>query len=114
MAVAAIAAVSWLLVTNVVGAPVPFQFTTALLAKLLPLTVKVNAGPPTCALSGDSSVILGTIPGCGALFLCELYPHAAHCITSQSTQIVFMTLPTFRGSVTKGNGTECQLIVIFM
>jgi len=55
IAEAGITTVSWFALTNVLPVcAVPFQFTVALLAKLLPFTVKVNAGPPDVALGGVS------------------------------------------------------------
>jgi len=61
---AAIAAVSCCAVTWVVGRGAPFQFTTALLLKLLPLTVKVKAEAPAFALFGTIAVRTGTTAGC--------------------------------------------------
>ena len=63
MAVAGTSAVSCLAVTNVVVRFVPFHFTIESDAKLEPLTVKMNAGPPAFVLSGDNSAITGTTPG---------------------------------------------------
>jgi hypothetical protein len=45
--------------TNVVGKAEPFHRTTAPCAKLLPLTVKVKAGPPAVAEPGFKLVIAG-------------------------------------------------------
>jgi hypothetical protein len=46
MAEAGIATVSWFAAGWAVVCAVPFQFTTALLLKVLPLTVKVKAASP--------------------------------------------------------------------
>jgi hypothetical protein len=46
--------------TNVVLSGVPFQFTTAPLTKLLPLTVRVKLVPPAAVLVGKSELIVGT------------------------------------------------------
>src|ERR1700716_1138965 len=70
--------VSWCALTKVVlVCAVPFQFTVAFAAKLLPLTTKLNAGPPEVMLGGASWVIAGIAPGCGAAAALELYPHAS-------------------------------------
>ena len=66
MSAAAIAAVSCCAVTWVVARCAPFQFTTALLLNLLPLTVKVKAEAPAVALFGTIAATTGTIAGCGA------------------------------------------------
>jgi hypothetical protein len=52
-------AVSWLALTKVVARDVVFQRTTALDAKPLPFTVRVNAGPPAVAEFGLREVIAG-------------------------------------------------------
>jgi hypothetical protein len=52
--VAGIVAVSWLPVTRVVVCLAPFQLMTALVEKLLPLTVNVNWGSPEFAVLGTS------------------------------------------------------------
>src|SRR5207253_8129871 len=69
---AAIAAVSCCAVTWVVVRCAPFQFTTALLLNLLPLTVKVKLGAPAFAVFGTIAATTGTIAGCGAGGLGEL------------------------------------------
>ena len=61
---AAIAAVSCCAVTWVVFRCVPFQFTTALLLKLLPFTVKVKAAAPAVAVFGTIALRTGTTAGC--------------------------------------------------
>jgi hypothetical protein len=48
------------LLTKVVVRGLPFQRTTALLTKPVPLTVSVNAVPPAVALVGESDVSAGT------------------------------------------------------
>jgi len=55
-----IAAVSWLLETNVVVRSEPPHFTTAPLTKLVPLTVSVKPAPPAVAEEGLKPVRLGT------------------------------------------------------
>src|SRR5207237_255466 len=60
MSAAAIAALSWVLDTGVVVRAAPFHFTTAPATKLVPLTVRVNAGPPEAVLLGDSEPRVGT------------------------------------------------------
>jgi hypothetical protein len=52
-------AVNCVALTNVVVSPVPFQFTTAPLRKLVPFTVSVNAGPPAGVVAGLRLVIVG-------------------------------------------------------
>ncbi len=65
MAEAGTVTISWLPLTKVVFAvcAVPFQFTTALAPKLVPLTVRVNAAPPAVALLGESCRDGGHGPG---------------------------------------------------
>src|SRR5439155_25140241 len=92
IAEAGIAAVSCFPVTKVVVWLVPLNLTTALLLKLLPLTVNVKAGSPAFALSGESSVMAGTTPGCGVGVLeGDPYPHAKDSIVSHSASNIFMT-----------------------
>ncbi len=57
---AGIAAVSWVELTNVVVLSEPFHLVTEEEIKLLPLRVKVNAGPSTAASVGDMLVNIGT------------------------------------------------------
>src|SRR5205814_1825261 len=52
-------AVSCVEETNVVVSGVPFQFTVAPLTKLVPLTVKLNCGPPAVAQVGLSELMVG-------------------------------------------------------
>src|ERR1700687_5817070 len=78
IAVAGIVAVSWLPVTRVVVCLAPFQLMTALVEKLLPLTVNVNWGSPEFAVLGTSCATAGITPGCGAMPLGALYPHPRH------------------------------------
>lgn len=60
MSVAGIAAVSCVLLTNVVDRLAPFQFTRVLVKKPVPLTVSVKPPPPAVALAGAIDVIVGT------------------------------------------------------
>src|SRR2546427_163016 len=88
---AGIADVSWFAVKKVVVVCAPFHLMTASWLKVFPFTVNVNPGPPEFALSGESSIIVGTAPGCGAAALGELYPpHPNHNIVSNNTEIIFM------------------------
>ena len=57
--VAGMAAVSCVAPTNVVERELPFHFTVAALTKLVPVTVRVNAGLPADALFGESAVMVG-------------------------------------------------------
>jgi hypothetical protein len=57
--VAEIAAVSWLLLTNVVVRGEPSQTTTALLLKFPPFTVNENPAAPAVALLGEIEVTEG-------------------------------------------------------
>src|SRR5512136_368207 len=59
MSAAGMLAVSRVLLTYVVARALPFQRTTEPLTKPVPLTVRVNAGPPTAALDGLRLVIVG-------------------------------------------------------
>src|SRR5206468_973849 len=52
MSAAAICAVSWVLLPNVVDRAVPFHWTTAEATKFVPVTVSVKAGSPPVALGG--------------------------------------------------------------
>ena len=87
---AGIAVVSWFPVMKVVVCFAPFQLMDASEAKLLPLTVNMNPGPPELAVFGTSCITTGTAPGCGAAALGELYPHPKHSSVSNNTEIVFM------------------------
>ena len=60
MSVARIAAVSWVVLTNVVVRSVPFHLTTELEIKFVPLTVRVKAVPPAVADVGLRLVVVGT------------------------------------------------------
>jgi hypothetical protein len=95
---------------------VPFQFTTALALKELPLTVKVKPWPPALAVLGMICEIAGTIPACGGVVLGELYPHPKLNIASNSTHIAFMStsIPRLRMDFSKGETGECQAGVIFV
>jgi len=59
MADAGTSAVTRVALTYVVASAVPFQCTADEAKKLLPLTVRVNAGPPAVALLGESAEIVG-------------------------------------------------------
>src|ERR1700677_5117933 len=52
-------AISWFALTWAVVSAVPFPFMVALLEKLLPFTVSMNAAPPEFMFEGGSSVMLG-------------------------------------------------------
>jgi len=52
-------AVSCVEETNVVVSAVPFQFTVAPETKFVPMTVKVNCGPPAVAQAGLSELMVG-------------------------------------------------------
>src|SRR5882724_6152999 len=60
MSLAEIAAVNWLLDTNVVVRFAPFQRTTEVETKPVPFTVRVNGGPPAATDVGLSAVVVGT------------------------------------------------------
>jgi len=60
MSEAKIAAVIWVLLTNVVGLGAPLKFTVAPFTKPTPLTVNVNAAEPATALEGEIELIVGT------------------------------------------------------
>src|SRR5438309_7585428 len=60
MSAGVIAAVSWVAETRVVARFAPFQRTTELPTKLVPVTVNVNPGPPAGAEAGFSPVVVGT------------------------------------------------------
>src|SRR6266404_29508 len=60
MSAAVIAAVSWMVLTKVVGRAAPFHCTVVEpFTNPVPLTVSVKAAPPTVALVGTSAVIVG-------------------------------------------------------
>jgi hypothetical protein len=58
--VAAIAAVSCVLLRKVVGRGLPFQLTTDADVKPDPFTVSENPAPPATVLDGDNEVATGT------------------------------------------------------
>ena len=60
MSVAGIAAVSCVAETSVVVRSAPFQRTIDPAMKLVPFTVRVNAGPPAVAEVGFKLVVVGT------------------------------------------------------
>ena len=57
---AEMAAVSFELLTTLVGRGLPFQNTVAPTTNFVPFTVRVKAGPPAVALAGLRLVIVGT------------------------------------------------------
>src|SRR6266478_6633870 len=57
MSLAGMAAVSWVLLTKVVGRSDPFQRTAELEMKFVPLTIRVKADPPPATVDGDSAAI---------------------------------------------------------
>jgi hypothetical protein len=95
---------------------VPFQFTTALVLKELPLTVKVKPWPPALAVLGMICKIAGTIPAYGGVVLGEVHPHPMLNIASNSTHIAFMStsMRRLRMDFSKGETRECQAGVIFV
>jgi len=54
-------AVSWVELTNVVERPVPFHWTAAPEAKLVPLTFSVNEEAPAVAEDGDRLAMVGVL-----------------------------------------------------
>src|SRR5207249_10332825 len=60
MSAAGVAAVSCVADTYVVVRAAPFQRTTELGTRFVPVTVSVNAGPPATAEDGLSAVAVGT------------------------------------------------------
>ena len=90
MADAGIVAINWFGVKKVVVRCTPLKFTVAPDAKLLPLIVSVIPGPPACALSGESSMMDGTTPGCDMTVLGAIDPHPTHRIMRKSKEINFM------------------------
>ena len=67
---------------------VPFQLTTEELTKLVPLTVRVNADPPTVAFEGESDVIVGTGLLIGNAVAPEVPPPGAGLVTVMLTDPV--------------------------
>jgi hypothetical protein len=59
MSAAAIAAVTWVALTNVVAFALPLKVTPDPATNPVPFTVSVNAAPPAAALVGESVVIAG-------------------------------------------------------
>src|SRR5919108_211594 len=59
MSAAVMAAVSWVVLTNVVARGAPFHCTVLPGTKLLPIAVSVKAAPPAAALVGDTDVSVG-------------------------------------------------------
>src|ERR1700745_1001443 len=56
---AVIAAVNFVVLTNVVVLAAPLNFTTDVDTKPVPLTVRVKAAPPAVALAGEREVAVG-------------------------------------------------------
>src|SRR5207244_11993937 len=56
---ALICAVSWVLLTKVVGRSTPFHLTTDALMKSLPFTVNANAASPAVLFAGEIAEITG-------------------------------------------------------
>ena len=67
--------------------------------KLLPWTVIVKPGPPAFVLSGESSVMLGTTPGCGDAFLGE---------RSDLHDLLQVAKPS------RHQSSQCQVVVTFL
>ena len=68
MAEAGIVVISWVPVaTGVVVCDAPFQLMVALLAKLVPFTVRVKAALPEFILAGASWVMFGIVPAVGVV-----------------------------------------------
>ena len=68
MSVARMAAVTCVVPTNVVARAAPFHITVEPVVNPLPVTVRVNAGPPTVAPDGATDPIAGT-KGNGWMFI---------------------------------------------
>jgi hypothetical protein len=86
-------AISWFPLTAVVVKAVPFQFTVAVLKKLLPFTVIVNPAPPAVVLFGASWLMAGIVPAVAGVVAFELYPQPivnAIRATSNTVQILFI------------------------
>jgi hypothetical protein len=60
MSLAKITAVNCVALTKVVARPLLFHCTTELETKLVPLTVRLKAGPPAAVLEGESKLAVGT------------------------------------------------------
>ena len=117
MAEAGMSAVSCLAVTNVVVKFVPFHFTIEPDAKLEPLTVKMNAGPPALVLSGDNSAITGTTPGWGVAGVeGEPYPpHPKHTDNQQqNTHYLHIRLQVPESECINAMETSCLGSAIFL
>lgn len=70
MSVAAKVAVSC--VTWLVVCAAPLKLMTALVEKLVPVTVRTNARSPCVSLSGPSTVIVGRVPSYAGVVVFEL------------------------------------------
>ena len=60
MSAAAMVAWSWVAETYVVGRAAPFQRTSEVLTNRVPVTVRVNAGPPAVVAVGARLAFVGT------------------------------------------------------
>jgi hypothetical protein len=87
---AGIVATNWFAVKKAVVCFIPLKLTIAPDAKLPPLIVRVIPGLPACALSGESSIMVGTTPGCDMAVLGGIDPHPMHRIVRKSKEINFM------------------------
>src|SRR5262245_24119930 len=74
IAEAGIATVGGFMAGRVVACAPPFQFTTGLVLKLLPLTDKVKPGSPFFAVLGIFAVRAETVPAFGGAARGGLYP----------------------------------------
>ena len=92
MSVAGIVALSWVGETNAVARAAPFQFTVELLTKLLPLTVKVAAGPPAVSADGLMLPRTGTRLFTVVLAVALLLP-ATGSHEAEATLAVLLTAP---------------------
>src|SRR5215467_13512351 len=87
-----------------------FQFTTALLLKLLPLTVKVKSEPPCSGLAGVREATTGTMPGCVDCFG-VLYPPQPKAPRVRSRKRIVLMTPSIRQSFLGSSKTNANLEV---
>ena len=92
---------SWVGETNVVARGLPFTWTTEFPAKLLPVAVSVNAGPPAPAVAGLMPVSVGA--GGGAVTP-RLAVFEAHCPPTQFGGLATCT-PTLPGEAMSAAST---------